>query len=484
MVMEALAPKPSFTEGSLPPLDAAQLVDTFPQEIGDLQESGFEIAQSFDLLPHLGKEFPRAGETVNQLESIALVELNSTAADADPLLHDRLAVLMKTKEGNSALIAVALYDETDLGWHFGGAGNYPVLENASRLGQSMHHSEKLAEAMRHKAWEIGVADHLAGSKTIITTDAWHQDETIQIVTGMMFSPKGVWPNVITGSDVGQNATTIANMELGSSLGDGVGQIVGTEHGLPDTASYARHSMEQTYKSMREHFDILPLNQTTAIVEGLGKIGTTTAKMLVDNEVQQLIVTDPSLFPDLAESLNINQDAATTVIENYQDLLSRAQAKGVEVKLIRPEQLEHPENQANLYCPCSSNERIITQSRVDNLAKNGVKVILSGANNAFADESLPDYAQETYGILTPPPGLANGGSATSAAFEPTFLIQHSQGEWENSQQFISQVLVPHITTNSQEKMAIFAGIMADQQVSLYRAGDVAFQQWKQASQDTD
>lgn len=482
---EGFTKAPAFLSESLPKIDQPRLLVDFAPEIGQLQDYKLRISSAHDLLPHLTENFSGAKDVLTDLEAITYVTLESTNSEADPLIHDRKAVLIKTKAGNTAIVAVAKYDQTDLGWYFGGAGNYPIDSTTSPLGHSMEHSEHLAEAMRHKAWEIGVSGHLAGSKTIITTTSWHQDETIQVVAGMMFSPNGVWPDNITGSDVGQNPNTIRNMALGSNMGEGIGQIVGTEHGLPDTASYARHSMEQTYRSMQEHFNLTPLNRTTAIVEGLGKIGSTTTEMLIDNQAIKIFVTDPALFPDLVQSLNLNQSAVDAVSQNWQHLQQLANEKGVELVLIRPEELES--QQANLYCPSSSKEGIIDKTRIDLMAQNGhLKVILSGANNAFADNQLATYAEKTYGILTPPPGLANGGSATSAAFEPRFLFERSQGKWQDEpnnpgyRQFVKQVLVPHISNNAREKMTILTRIWKQQKnqgVSLFSAGNIAFEQWR-------
>jgi glutamate dehydrogenase/leucine dehydrogenase len=473
---------------------AAEYRDNFEAEIGAIEEAGYEITATYNLFPWLeNAAIPSATESElyeefyaakSNIAAIVMVDVEPTQPErANPLLHSRRAVLLETREGERAIVAVARHSSGDWG-NFGGAGIYNH-SGPSRLAAALAHSENLAAIMTTKAYSIGVENDLAGSKTVIDSQGWLSSPTLQFVTGMFFSPNGAFPRVITGSDAGQTAETIERMYRGSRLAGGRGgEIVGSKDGLPDTASYCYWTMRTTYAALRElhpEEELPSLEGITAAVQGIGKIGTATVEMLLDAGAGIIYLTDLKLFDetmaDFAASQGLSAAEVVAMQEAMREKLAawryRAIHNGQQIVSVRPEEIH--DQPAALFCPCATAEGDISQDKIDRLAKAGVRVILSGANGPLASLEVANYAQ-IKGIFIPHEAIANGGSATAAALEALRYLPE-QEDWQGDyERFVKEVLVPHIERNVREKLARAQKCAEQLGLSLYEGTIADAQNW--------
>ncbi|OGC51556.1 hypothetical protein A2982_03200 [candidate division WWE3 bacterium RIFCSPLOWO2_01_FULL_39_13] len=456
----------------------------FGSEIGHIERTGYEITNVIDLSTWFRQLDTRARangyfglrdvheRVADDIDSIFHIKLEDTNS-SDPLLHDRQVVLIRTKDGKKTIVAIAMYDKTDESLYFGATGNYNLPPNLdSPLAHTLRHSEKLAQTMRKKSHAIGMGHRLGGTKVIVGGNDWINSHTLQVVTGALFSKQGPFPNVITGADVGQTEESLKNMEIGSRLGNGIGQIVGAEKSTLDIPSYIRHSILATYLNLKERlpeYHLPDLRDAYISIQGLGKMGSQIAEMYIEEEVRKLTVTDIALFSDVFPSVpNSHQENIRNTLEKLNRL---SRDNNIELEVAYPSEIW--DKKADIFSPCSSEEHIISRQKIQRLAKSGVKVVLAGANCPLECSELGSYAQQKFGILIPPEVLSNGGPATAAAFEALRLIYPE--EFEGNGDFSKNDLVPHIRKNISAKVQHLIALMQTQSVSLYEAGDFVFHQ---------
>lgn len=170
------------------------------------------------------------------------------------------------------------------------------------------------------------------------------------------------------------------------------------------------------------------------------------------------------------------DTAATKLFMHKKLSELAQIYGTaKVKVAITGDLD--KHEAQVFCPCSSNEGSLTEERIQRLADNGIKVILSGANAPFGQEHVWQRAKLTadLGITTPPESSANGGSVTAASMEPIFRALASANPDMTAEMFVDTFLIPHIQSNTRERLSQLKQIAETENVDLYTAGEIAFRQ---------
>lgn len=453
------------------------------------------IIGSTDLLPDLeGIKSSQAKELFNHLEVLQHLELIT------PEGSSRRDVV---KEGNTSIVVVCREEDLERRRNplygslavIGGTGIYDTPSGETPIVFALRHTDLLSAIMSRKCLMAGL--ELGGMKATIPGESdWEKSRWLRVATGFLFSPQGPFFDAITGTDARQTPETIADMALGSEIGGGY-QIAGLIPEL-DTPSCCRFSLAATYKELRKQFGeegVPELRGARVLIEGFGRIGYTAARLMLDKGAV-ITISDPLLTGEnnlLPPSIGNSPD-----LERRREVLKRKLANlqqeyGKERVMVVPT-TELDCHQGQVFCPCSTAEGSVTKARIERLADNGVRVILSGANNPFGEEEAWERASlaASLGILVPPEILANCGSVTAAAMEPllrprlwtgpateifpTKILSYNKSQAER---FLQEVVIPHITSNTAEKLRALRQIMVKEGIDLYNAAVIYCQRTRGA-----
>lgn len=432
------------------------------------------VVSSRDLLPSLSEiESPEARELQGQLEVLYHIELKPDGSTR------RDVVLMKDSNNHSSLVVVCRDmnppQDRDTAYGslavIGGCGVYDTPKDQVPITYAINHTKLLSVVMRRKTHAAGL--RLGGMKATIPGESdWEKSPVLQQATGYLFSGRGIFSDAITGSDARQTPDTIQAMTKGSELG-GDHQIAGMFPEL-DTPASVRFSLEQSYNILALSYGkekIPPLHESTVLVEGFGRIGRSAVRLMLEKGAH-VVVSDPLLtnedylLPDLPNLERTKQFIAAKykrLKDRYGDALSFVPTEGV---------VHH---KADIFCPCSSSEGSLDEEKIDQLASNGVRLILAGQNNPFGEHQVwqrAHYAQQK-GILMPPEILTNCGSVTAAAMEPILRIRQREDPTMNAERFVHEYVIPFIAINMDEKLSQFKAISEQKGVDLYSAGEIAY-----------
>lgn len=450
--------------------------------------SGFEkflagetllIRNSTDILPTFKKVCSaEAVELANELRTLHHLELSPEGTSRRDL------VLMEDKTGNFSMIVVCrdLYPPEERNPAYGrlsvigGTGVYDTPKGRNPIEFALEHSKLLSVIMRRKTWMAGL--ELGGMKATIPGESdWESSRALRLATGFLFSPAGPFKDAITGTDVRQTPDTIADVAEGSAIGGGR-QIAGMIEEL-DTPGSCRYSMEETYDALREKLGrqfIPDLERATVVIQGFGRVGRPAARLMLERGAK-VIISDPLLTGEdhkLPESLQNSPG-----LSEYKEFMKNKLKELIDVYGRQNIQLVKAENifdqKGQVFCPCSSEEGSLTPDALMKMAKNGVKVILSAANNPFGKEHVWQRAEFAagLGIIVPPEILANCGSVTAASMEPLFRATQKADPTLTAEQFLKKIAIPHIKRNSREKLVLLIETAERYRVDLYRAGEIAF-----------
>lgn len=435
------------------------------------------VKNSTDLLPGLlAIDSDEAKELASHLQTLSHLELvpqGSTRRDV---------VLMQDTEGNSSMVVICrdrrfpkkrnrAYGDLAV---IGGCGIYDTPKDKNPLKSALAHTKLLSIVMARKCFMAGL--ELGGMKATIPGESdWEKSEYLQKATGFLFSQRGVFKDAITGTDVRQTPETIANMAKGSEIG-GNHQIAGMIPEL-DTPASCRFSLEQTYEALQELYglDKIPdLKGATVLIEGFGRIGRTAVRLMLEKGTK-VVVSDPLLT---------NEDELLPNLPDREKTkrFLRGKLKGLEeqfgkerVRIARIKDLY--QQKGEVFIPCSSNEGSLTEEIIEKLASNGIKVILSGANNPFGQEHVWERANSVAGlnIIMPPETLTNCGSVTAASMEPLLRAALKEDPTMNAERFANEVVSPHIAGNTREKLGLLVKVAKNNNTDLYTAGEIVFRQ---------
>lgn len=475
----------------------------FQQELSPLQntEHGFSIKMGTDVtnfVKEIAKRNLEVNSEIKKLKHAVVLEIKGETEDNPEGHHDRTILLLEDTDGRRASVTVALHGTApgipqEPGeefnplihkGHFGGMGIYnQKYEGLSPLIDALIHAEELSETMHAKAKSCGFS-HLAGSKAIVTnlhtlegeSEAWLDSPAMQYATGMIFSKAGPEPfnGIITGSDAKQTQITIDRMGLSSRLADEKSyNIVGTTlFGFTGTAGFVEYSLGGSYEALQKYSQgqLPPLSKATIAVQGLGKIGSAALEMYLKANGKKAYVAD------------IRLDSITSPNKKNKDSKELRDKQYPETEIIVRSSKKIWSQQVDIIAPCSTQEKIINKTIIDRLGKNGVKVVLSGANNPLQDASVADYALQKYGIAILPEVVTNNGSAITAGMEPRLLYELDRKTYETKEECIKEILIPIIIDTAKKNVemilqAYFAanvGKNKDKRISLYQVGKELFQ----------
>lgn len=435
------------------------------------------IVNSTDLTPRLrdigSKDAVELADNLEVFQHLKLEDKGSTRRDV---------VLMKDSEGNSSMVVVcrdtrfpqtrnSAYKDIAV---IGGCGIYNTPPSRNPLEFALEHTKFLSVVMARKCWMAGL--ELGGMKATIPGESdWEKSATLQKATGFLFSKEGVFQDAITGTDARQTPDTIANMAIGSKIG-GDQQIAGMIEEL-DTPASCRHSLDQTYQALQEQFgtEIIPkLSKSTVLIEGFGRIGRTAVRLMLEKGAR-VIIADPLLtdedelvrgLPDLKKT----KDFVFSKLKQLQDEYGEDRVLAIPTYNLISQK-------GKVFCPCSTAEASLTKEKLEKLAANGVKVILSGANNLFGQDAWKQAKRAAeLDIIMPPEILANCGSVTAAAMEPLLRAAMKDDPTLIPQRFVKEVVVPHIAQNIRKRLAQLLKISQGLDFpDIYTAGEIAFRQ---------
>ncbi|OGG00184.1 hypothetical protein A2Y99_03580 [Candidatus Gottesmanbacteria bacterium RBG_13_37_7] len=495
--------------------------DQFESYLG---EKELPVRKSTDLLYKLASiNTPEAKALHDNLKVFRHLELEKEGSSR------RDVVLMEDINGKKSMLTVCRDLDTTQEGNFdkfiGGLGVYPTKEGRVPIEYALEHTKLLSVIMRRKCEMAGI--QWGGAKgTVLGESDWLKSEILQVVTGFLFSQKGIFTDTITGSDVGQTPDTIANMAIGSHIG-GDHQIAGMIEAL-DTPASCRVSLDETEKFLRKMYEneetyailrrrygdekIPDLSESTVLVEGFGRIGRTAVRLWLDKGAKKVIISDPFLteendkLPKLKTPEHFRERDKTRVfmMNKYLDLEEKY---GDRVSLVPTDDLV--KQKAGIFCPCSSKEGMLDIAKIDQLDRAGVRVIIAGGNNIFGQDSVWEMARYAAGkhIVVIPEILSNCGSVTAASMEPELrelmynddilneltarlhpVVSQVQREkiWEliygrqqeTAAQFVQDRLIPHIRENTEAKIKLLIEKMIEFKkygVDLYTAGEIAFRE---------
>lgn len=444
------------------------------------------ITNSKDLLMDLFQiKTPEARDLFLHLKTLHHLELENEGTTR------RDIVLMEDDAGNTASVIVCRDLNPPSGDRdpaygkiivIGGCGIYPQ----KTLLDGLRHTKLLSVIMRRKC-QMGGLD-LAGMKATIPQESdWLNSEILRIATGFLFSPNGPFKDAITGSDVGQTPKTIADMARGSEIG-GDHQIAGHYYPDLDTPGSCKYSIRETHRALEEsHKNIYGKNEgyivpklagSKVLVEAFGRIGRTVVREML-NEGANIIVCDPRLtdedylLPKAVRKAEDYEENKVRMKEKFYELVGKYGSNRIQV--VRTEKDVLFEQEGEIFCPCSDVEGSLTEERLKKLAKNHVKMILSGSNNPLGKGVCWRSARLAHElkIIFPPEILSNCGSVTAAASEPLFRLAQQQDPSMTAEKFVEERVASYIAQNTRNKLSLLSGIMERLGVDLYTAGEIWF-----------
>lgn len=221
---------------------------------------------------------------------------------------------------------------------------------------------------------------------------------------------------IPAPDVGSNAQTMAwmmdaysQLKGHSVLGVVTGKPIGLG-GILGRGDATGCGVMLTTKNIFNKLNI-PIKGTTAVVQGMGNVGSVTAKLLYREGMKILAVSDVSGGIYCEEGLNI-PEILTYLAEDKKNLLSGYQATGI-CRITNEELLEL---ETTLLVP-SALENQINEKNADRIR---AKIIVEAANGPVTAKG--DEILNAKDIIVVPDILANAGGVVVSYFEWVQNIQ--------------------------------------------------------------
>lgn len=234
---------------------------------------------------------------------------------------------------------------------------------------------------------------------------------------------------IPAPDVGSDAQSMAwMMDTYSQLrGHSVlGVVTGKPIGLGGIIGRSEATGYGVRLTVKKIFDKIKVNQNgaTAAVQGMGNVGSTTAKFLYQDGMKVVAVSDISGGVYCEEGLDIPEimeflsKERNNVLKDYQNdkisFISNDDLLELEVDLLVPAALENQINQENAH-------------------KINAKIIVEAANGPVTNEA--DVILENKGITVVPDILANAGGVVVSYFE---WVQNIQALCWSEKQVLSEL----------------------------------------------
>lgn len=234
---------------------------------------------------------------------------------------------------------------------------------------------------------------------------------------------------IPAPDVGSDAQSMAwMMDTYSQLrGHSVlGVVTGKPIGLGGIIGRSEATGYGVRLTVKKIFDKIKVNQNgaTAAVQGMGNVGSTTAKFLYQDGMNVVAVSDISGGVYCEEGLDIPEimeflsKERNNVLKDYQNdkisFISNDDLLELEVDLLVPAALENQINQENAH-------------------KINAKMIVEAANGPVTNEA--DVILENRGITVVPDILANAGGVVVSYFE---WVQNIQALCWSEKQVLSEL----------------------------------------------
>jgi len=221
---------------------------------------------------------------------------------------------------------------------------------------------------------------------------------------------------IPAPDVGSNAQTMAWMMDAYSQLKGhsvLGVVTGKPIGLGGILGRGDATGCGVMLTTQNIFNKLniPFKGTTAVVQGMGNVGSVTAKLLYREGMKILAVSDVSGGIYCEEGLNISE-ILTYLVEDKKNLLSGYQATGIR-RITNEELLEL---ETTLLVPAAL-ENQINEKNADRIRAGIIVEAANGPVTAKADEIL-----NAKDIIVVPDILANAGGVVVSYFEWVQNIQ--------------------------------------------------------------
>ena len=283
--------------------------------------------------------------------------------------HEQVTYVTDEPTGLRAIISI---HDTSLGPALGGTRMYDYETAKAGLKDGL----RLSRAMAFKA---AAADlNLGGGKAVILGDPdEHKSEALLEAYGRAVDDLG--GKYITSVDVG---TGVEDMDV---LAEETEYVVGTSEGLGDPSPITAYGVFHSLKAVQEYTTGTDsVDGTHVVVQGLGKVGTGLAELLLD------------------------RGAKVTVTDTDEAVVQQFQTK-FDVDAVAPESVY--DVSCDVFAPCAVGGVVNddTVSRLD------CEAVVGGANNILDRHEHANRLQER-GILYAPDFVVNAGGLITVAKE--------------------------------------------------------------------
>lgn len=295
-------------------------------------------------------------------------ELQKTSPVFGQLSFDNHEQIVFCHDKDSGLKAIIGIHNTTLGPALGGTRMWNYASEWEALNDVL----RLSRGMTYKSAISGL--DLGGGKAVIIGDA-KKDKNPELIKAFAKYVNSLGGRYITAEDVG---TTTDDMDLIHSITPHVTGISQSLGGSGNPSPVTAYGVFMGLKAAAQfQFGTDNLNGKKVLVQGIGNVGETLVKHLVENGA-------------LVQITDINQERVSQIAKKY----NVQQFSGTDIYSA----------DVDIYSPCALGATI----NDDTIEKIKAKVIAGAANNQLAVEAIHGKRLQERGIVYAPDFLINAG----------------------------------------------------------------------------